>query len=278
MTKLGFHAPLTRLYVFIKNEGNALWYYLDDGQKRYIQESALTGTLKRFEVKEAQTSFGSELKADFEVIADRRYVLRSGTDTAFTKGMLMAIAALSDNQLKQPITLELKAGEEKNNVLVSARDPETFEPIRTGSWENADWNALMNQALARLGGEVPQPQAKPQAKPQPKEPLFDRPALYPQHDAAIKAIRLKTGHSSEQIVDWCRQHNASSPAELAPEVFHRLAEALALGWGKSQFDTPEHCRNSYEGRVKTLVASGVSLGDAIANWIEAVQAAPVGSR
>ncbi len=153
MTKLGFHAPLTRLYVFIKNEGNALWYYLDDGHKVYIQESALTGTLKRFEVKEATTSFGSEVKADFEVIADRRYVLRSGVDTAFTKGMLMTLASLSDEQLKRPITLELKPGEERNNVLVSARDPESFEPIKTGSWENANWNQLMNQALARLGGE-----------------------------------------------------------------------------------------------------------------------------
>src|SRR3569832_876763 len=215
MTKLGFHAPLTRLYVFIKNEGNGtLWYYLDDGTKRYIQESALTGTLKRFEVKEAQTSFGTELKADFEIVADRRYVLRSGTDTAFTKGMLMTIASLSDNQLLRPITLELKAGEEKNNVLVSARDPETFEPIRTGSWESVDWNGLLNQVLARLGGEVPQPQTqvKPQPKPQPQSPMT-KPALYPQHDTAIKAIRLRTGHSPEQIIDWCQQHNASSPAE-----------------------------------------------------------------
>lgn len=282
MTKLGFHAPLTRLYVFIKNEGNALWYYLDDGVKRYIQETALTGILKRFEVKEAQTSFGTELKADFEVVADRRYVLRSGTDTAFTKGMLMTIAALSDKQLRLPITLELKAGDERGNVLVSARDPETFEPIRSGSWENADWNNLMNQALARLGGEVPQPapqaQPKPQAKPQVKlQPQVTKPALYPQYDTAIKAIRLKTGHSPEQIIGWCQQHNASSPAELPPEAFHSLAEALALGWGKSQFDTPEHCRNSYQGKVKTLVASGMSFGDAIASWIESVQAAPVAS-
>ena len=281
MTKLGFHAPLTRLYVFIKNEANALWYYLDDGTKRYIQETALTGTLKRFEVKEAQTSFGSELKADFEVIADRRYVLRSGTDTAFTKGMLLVIASLSDNQLKRPITLELKAGEEKNNVLVSARNPETFEPIRTGSWENADWNALLNQALARLGGEVPQPVPQTQTKPQPQPAVQSqatKPALYPQHNTLIKSIRQVTGHSADQIIGWCQSHNAQSPAELSPDQCEQLAQALAVGWGKSQFDTEEHCRNSYSSKVKMLVASGVSLGDAIASWIESVQAAPVGSR
>jgi len=155
--KLGFHAPLTRLYIFIKNEGNACWYYLDDGQKRYIRESALTGILRRFEIKEVQTSFGNEEKADFEIVADRRYVLRSGVDTAFTRGMLLAIAALSDEQLKRAISLELKVGDEKANVLVSARDPETFEPIRTGSWENANWDELMESAIARLGSPQPQP-------------------------------------------------------------------------------------------------------------------------
>lgn len=152
--KLGFHPPLTRLYVFVKNEANHLWYWLEDGQKRYIQHTAITGILKRFEIKESQTSFGNEEKADFEIIADRRYVLRSGIDTAFTKGMLMLIAALSDERINRPITLELKAGD-KTNVLVSGRDPQTFEPIITGSWEGANWESLLESAIARLGGSQP---------------------------------------------------------------------------------------------------------------------------
>lgn len=276
MTRLGFHAPLTRLYVFVKNEGNALWYYLDDGQKRYIQESALTGTLKRFEVKEATTSFGSEVKADFEIVADRRYVLRSGIDTAFTRGMFMTIAALSDEQLNRPMTLELKPGEQKGNVLVSARDPETFEPIKTGSWENANWDELMNQALTRLGGEVTPPYDKSQPKPQPQPPPPQPPAANnPEHNALIKTIRLKTGHSSDQIVSWCLSHNASSPAELTPELCHELAEALALGWGKLKFQTPELCENAYRGKVNILTAGGMHWGDAIASWIDSVQGVPV---
>ncbi len=164
--KLGFHVPLTRLYVFVKNEGNCLWYWLDDGRKNYIPETALTGVIKGFEVKEAQTSHGDRLKADFEIVADRRYVLRSGFDSAFSKGMLMIINALSDEQIKRPITLELKPGDEKGNVLVSGRDPETFEPIRTGSWEGVNWDELMESAIARLGGSS-QPQSQPQPQPEP---------------------------------------------------------------------------------------------------------------
>lgn len=164
MTKLGFHPPLTRLYIFVKNEGNCLWYSLDDGRKVYIQETALTGVIKSLEVKEASTSHGDRMKLDVEVVADRRYVLRSGVESAFSRGMLMLIAALSDEQLKRPITLELKPGDEKGNVLVGGRNPESFEFILTGSWENANWDELMESAIARLGGS--QPQSQPQSQSQ----------------------------------------------------------------------------------------------------------------
>ncbi|MEW6496343.1 MAG: hypothetical protein AB1589_28045 [Cyanobacteriota bacterium] len=40
-------------------------------------------------MKEASTSHGDRMKADFEIIADRRYVLRSGIESAFTRGMLI---------------------------------------------------------------------------------------------------------------------------------------------------------------------------------------------
>lgn len=271
MPKLGFHAPLTRLYVFIKNEGNALWYYLDDGNKVYIHETALTGTIKHFEVKEANTSFGDEVKADFEIMADRRYVLRSGVDTAFTKGMLMTLAALSDEQLKHPLTLELKPGEKKGNVLVSARDPETFEPIKTGTWENANWDQLMNQALSRFGGEVVIPQTPPQPPATPPTP--NRP-VYPQHNNLIKLVRSRTGHSPAQVMAWCEQHGAQVPNQLSPELCRQLVDSLVLSWGDKHFQTPELCKRSYFGKVNILVGGGMGLGDAIESWMDSVAAVP----
>ena len=267
--QLGFHPPLSRLYVFIKNEAGCLWYWLDDGQKRYIQYTAITGTLKRFEIKESQTSFGNEEKADFEIIADRRYVLRSGTDTAFTKGMLMIASALSDDRIKRPVTLELKAGDEKGNVLVSCRDPETFEPILTGKWENANWDELMESAIARLGGSQPQPSApQPQTKPQPQR------QGYPQHNSLIKSVRAFTGHTSEQIVGWCRQYGASQPSELSPAECNQLVEALCVGWGKQFFASEQHAANSFRGHVQSRIAAGVAKFDAVESWIESARAVP----
>ncbi|HEY9610642.1 hypothetical protein [Allocoleopsis sp.] len=278
MVKLGFHAPLTRLYVFIKNEGNALWYYLDDGNKVYIHETAITGVLKHFEVKEANTSFGDDVKADLEIMADRRYVLRSGVDTAFTKGMLMTIAALSDEQLNHPLTLELKPGEKKGNVLVSARDPETFEPIKTGTWGNANWDELMNQALSRFGGVVvpPSPPQRPATQPVPIS--TNRPALYQQHNHLIKVVRSRTGHTQAQIAAWCQKYNAGAPDQLPPEICRQLVDSLVLSWGDNHFQTPELCEKSYFGKVNILVNGGMGLGDAIVSWMDGVTNVPVGSR
>ncbi|MEW5861432.1 MAG: hypothetical protein AB1861_29310 [Cyanobacteriota bacterium] len=114
----------------------------------------------------------------------------------------------------------------------------------------------------------------PQPQPQPTQPY----SLYPEHNNIIKAIRLKTGHTHAQIVDWCQSRSASSPAELSPELCQELAQALALAWGKKRFATPELCENAYRGKVQTLKAGGMHWGNAIINWIESVQGAPVGSR
>lgn len=128
--------------------------------------------------------------------------------------------------------------------------------------------------------EKPSQQVKPKQLPQPSvQAQVAKPALYPQHNTLIKSIRQVTGHNPDQVVNWCQGRGAQSPAELSPELCEELAQALVIGWGKSHFDTEEHCRNSYQGRVKMLLASGVSLGNAIASWIESVQqATPVGSR
>jgi hypothetical protein len=213
--KLGFHEPLSRLYIFIKNEGNCLWYYLDDGQKRYISHNALTGTLKRLEVKEVQTNFQTELKADFEVVADRRYVLRSGVDTAFTKGMLRAIAALDDDRLKRPITIELKAGDEKGNVLVSLRDRETFEFVRCGSWENVNWELLLNQTLTRFG--TPQPHL---SAPQPQRTISQR-----QYQDLLASAK-RNGYSSAGFAELLGKYGFSRGGEILQKSYpHLWAEA-----------------------------------------------------
>lgn len=205
--KLGFHQPLTRLYIFIKNEANCLWYWLDDGRQVYIPDTALTGTLKSFEVKQCETSYGDLLKADFEIVADRRYVLRSGADSAFSRGMLLAIAALSDKQLKRPITIEVKPGQEKSNVLVSVRDPKSFEPIITGKWENVNWDDLTKSAIARLGGLQPQPQ---------------QPTINQKQYQDLLARSKQVGYTSSGFAQLIAKFGFSRGSEIFQEAYPQL--------------------------------------------------------
>jgi hypothetical protein len=220
--KLGFHEPLSRLYVFVKNEANHLWYWLDDGRKNYIPHTALTGTIRSLEVKESQTSHGDRMKLDVEVVADRRYILRSGVESAFSRGMLMLIGALSDDQLKRDITLELKAGDEKGNVLVSGRDPETFDPIITGSWEGANWELLMRRAIARLGGSHPQPQPQPQPQTQPQP----EPTITQRQYQDLLAMSKRNGYTPSGFGELLAKYGFSRGGDITQKAYPQLwAEA-----------------------------------------------------
>jgi hypothetical protein len=211
--QLGFHQPLSRLYVFVKNEGNCLWYYLDDGRKIYIAETALTGVLRGLEMKEASTSHGDRMKLDIELVADRRYVLRSGIDSAFSRGMLMTIAALSDEQLKRPITLELKPGDEKGNVLVSGRNPETFEPIVTGKWEGANWESLLESAIARLGGG---------SNPQPEPTISEK--QYQDLLAKVKSTGYTMARFSELLLKYGFSRGNEITQGSYPQIWAEISE------------------------------------------------------
>jgi hypothetical protein len=168
-------------------------------------------------VKEAQTSHGDRMKADFEIVADRRYIWRSGVESAFTRGMLMTIATLTHEQLKRPITLELKPGDEKGNVLVSARDPQSFEAIVTGSWKGKseeEWDELMQSAIARLGGSQPQSQPQPQPQPQPAAQTITQ----KQYQDLVD-LSKRTGYSTAGFGELLGKYNFRRGSEITQKVF-----------------------------------------------------------
>lgn len=96
-------------------------------------------------------------------------------------------------------------------------------------------------------------------------------ALYPQHRLIIERVRSRTGHTSHQIEEWCAARGKDGSANLDLELVQELAADLALGWGESKFPSPELAEASYRGKVATLTASGMSLHEAIAAWMEAVE-------
>jgi hypothetical protein len=215
------------------------------------------------------------------------------------RNLLFGLAQLKPGS--QVVTLEFTPNQgtserEKKIVNIKLRDatgneistafPKEKGTDRDTSEIQAYWEEKLITVTANFNepSQFPQPvnnnasaTSLPKAKQESPDVQLDpnnKPKLYPKQNALIRTIRTRTGHTSDQIVSWCNKHGAVEPSQLEPEVCKHLAKTLAIGWGKSNFDSLELCTTSYEGKVNTLVAAGMKLEDAIAQWMDSVENVP----
>ena len=80
--------------------------------------------------------------------AHRPVVIECGHDSQFAKTFLLAIATLTPDQLKQPITLEAHSGKRETVLFCSVWLGS--KPIKTDSNENIDWRAVAEKAIANV--------------------------------------------------------------------------------------------------------------------------------
>lgn len=145
---LGFGAaPKATQYVFCNRKHGGLWYTLNDqNQPLNIEASALTGYLHKIEFKTVERRGKEAKKLHCHIEADRTYILESAYDSNFSKGLLSAIAALSPQQLKQPITLVPQPSTENSEVLfcnVYQGEKQIFAPYD----DQTDWRQCSIAAI-----------------------------------------------------------------------------------------------------------------------------------
>lgn len=90
--KLGLHNDAFSCKIYCNRQHGSLWYTLTNGEPTPINATALTGYLRelKFEQTERRGKPCHKLLASLR--ADRMYILESGYDTHFSKGLLTAIA------------------------------------------------------------------------------------------------------------------------------------------------------------------------------------------
>jgi hypothetical protein len=151
--KLGFGQTPKPQYVFVSREPDHCWYMLAEDEKRIpIYERALTGVITGIEVnKTVENTFGKVIRTDLYVLADKPYIIRSGSDTYFCKGLLLSLDALTSEQLHHPLTIAVSPGDKKV-VFCNIYDPVTYRSVGV-SWDEHkefDWQALGQKISSKI--------------------------------------------------------------------------------------------------------------------------------
>jgi len=155
--KLGFHDEAGTVYVYCNRQHNCSWYTLSgsDRTPQPIAHTALTGIIKdlRFEQTERRGKPCHKLMTTVQ--AGRTYVLESGYDTHFSKGLLGAIALMTPQQLLVPITIQPAPGDEDS--VLFCRLWVGSELIKVSYDESVEWREIARAALnnVKLAREMP---------------------------------------------------------------------------------------------------------------------------
>ncbi|MBG1243651.1 hypothetical protein [Nostoc sp. NZL] len=151
--KLGFGAVPKPQYIFVSKEPDHCWYMLAEDEKRIpIYERALTGVITGIEVnKKVENTFGEVIRTDLNVLADKPYIIRSGSDTYFCKGLLLSLDILTFEQLRHPLTIAVSPGDKKV-VFCNIYDPITYRSVGV-SWDGhkeLDWQAVGQRVSLKI--------------------------------------------------------------------------------------------------------------------------------
>lgn len=158
--KLGFgEAPKSQMYVFCNRKHGGIWYHLDDqSQPVPINDTALTGYIRKLEFKEVVRRNEKSHKLHLYVEGDRTYVLESSTTSQFSKGVLSALAMATPEQFKRPLTLAPQASTESAEVLfcnIYDGDQQIFAPYdEVTDFKVVSRTAMNNVNLANGGNST----------------------------------------------------------------------------------------------------------------------------
>lgn len=153
--KLGLHNDAGSCKIYCNRQHGSLWYTLTNGEASPITATALTGYLKGLKFEKVERRGKEVHKLLTTIEADRVYILESGHDSHFSKGMLAAVAALTPQQLLQPLTVQPAKGDDES--VLFCRVWLGAELFKVSYDDTTDWRATSKQAIAvvKSASEMP---------------------------------------------------------------------------------------------------------------------------
>lgn len=143
--RLGLGDAPASVKIYANRSNGCLWYSFQDGVVSPIAAAALTGYLTDLKFEEVERRGRSIWKLLTHIRADRPYIIESGYESHFSKGLLMAIASLTPEQAQQPLTLYPQPGSDE--AVLFCRVFVGSELIKTPYDDQTDWRSVSQQAL-----------------------------------------------------------------------------------------------------------------------------------
>jgi hypothetical protein len=215
-TPLGFGEPPRPRYIYANRQyPDCLWYFWNGSKSEYepIGYHALTGLVEKIEIKTKEFKGKTEAKLNVHVKADRHYIIESGLDTLFAKGLLYTLSKIPAESFAKPITIAVEAGETDQVLFCRIYNPVTGNSVYAPYPEQVDWVVVADRVIQKIGGGVapaePQLPALPVA---PRRPPLDNPGDWdnPMPKPATKAKAKPAAAPVAELDEYT--------AEYVPEI------------------------------------------------------------
>ena len=162
---LGFgHSPKPR-YIHVNRQYPDCWWYYWNGAKNEhepIEFNAITGIIERLEIEEKEFRGKPDHKVKLHIQADRKYVLQSGLETLFAKGLLYTLSKLPPQAFTQAITIAVEPGETDQVLFCRIYNPSTGTAVYAPYAENTNWQAVTQRAITKIDAAYGRVEQTPQ--------------------------------------------------------------------------------------------------------------------
>ena len=152
-TPLGFGNPPRARYIYANRQyPDCLWYFWNGGKSIYepIEHHALTGFIEKLEIEEKEFRGKADPKVNLHIRADRPYVIQSGIDTLFARGLLYTLAKLPVEAFKKPITIAVEAGDTEQVLFCKIYNPITGTAVYAPYPDDVDWTSVTARAIEKV--------------------------------------------------------------------------------------------------------------------------------
>ena len=151
--QLGFgHSPKPRYIYANRQYAECLWYFWDGAKKEHepILFQALTGIVEKLEIEEKQYKGKPEVKVNLHIKADRNYVIQSGYETLFAKGLVYTLSKLPVTSFNKPITIAVEPGDTEQVLFCRVYNPVTKQAVYAPYTEPVNWQQVIARATSKI--------------------------------------------------------------------------------------------------------------------------------